>query len=130
MTETKLSVVAGSRANFFGVRWLDTAFQSGGLTPSCCGVRRLDAALNDMGSWLTCQCGNLIHKNLFCGTGISIAVTEDFLNQECQNIPAQDLISQMILQMDWLLQCKTCGRLIILNEKENGKLEFYRKEDL
>ena len=112
------------------MRWLDTAFESGGLTPSCFGVRRLDAALNDMGSWLTCQCGSLIHKNLFCGTGISIAVTEDFLDQDCQNTLAQDLISQMILQMDWLLKCKTCGRLVILNEKENGKLEFYRKEDL
>lgn len=112
------------------MRRLGTAFQSGGLTPSCYGVRRLDAALSDMGSWLTCQCGSLIHKNLFCGTDISIAVTEDFLDQDYQNTSAQDLINQMILQMDWLLKCKTCGRVVILNAKENGKLEFYRKEDL
>jgi hypothetical protein len=93
-------------------------------------VRRLDTALSDMGSWLTCQCGGLIHKNLFCGTGISIAVTEAFLDQDFQDTSAQDLVSQMILQMDLLLKCKTCGRLVVLNEKETGKLEFYRKEDL
>lgn len=69
-----------------------------------------------MGSWLRCVCGNSIHKNLFCGTGISLIVAEDYLDVDRNGMGAEELIGDMIRSAPKLLQCKSCGRLALLRE--------------
>lgn len=83
-----------------------------------------------MGSWLKCRCGNLIHKNLFCGTGISLIATEEFLDVERENKSAEDLVNELVLGSSMLLKCKSCGRLVILRESpETDVVEYYIPEN-
>lgn len=69
-----------------------------------------------MGSWIRCRCDHLVHKNLFCGTGISLVITEKFLDKERPSETAEDLVSEMIRSSEMLLKCSNCGRVIILKE--------------
>ncbi|AEG70028.1 hypothetical protein RSPO_c02735 [Ralstonia solanacearum Po82] len=48
-----------------------------------------------MGSWIRCKCDQLVHKNLFCGTGISVLATEAFLDAHHDKKSANDLISDL-----------------------------------
>lgn len=57
-----------------------------------------------------------MHKNLFCGTDISLVVTEDFLDVERPDKTAEDLVSEIISSAEMLLKCSNCGRVIMLNE--------------
>jgi hypothetical protein len=50
-----------------------------------------------MSSWVKCKCEQLVHTNLFCGTGISLIVEEDFLDEERPNMSAEDFISELVV---------------------------------
>ena len=83
-----------------------------------------------MGSWIRCKCDQLVHKNLFCGTGISLVVTEDFLDIERSTETADDLISEITHKSEMLLKCSHCGRLILLNEtKESCEIRFFLPDE-
>jgi hypothetical protein len=82
-----------------------------------------------MSSWLKCKCGQLIHKNLFCGTGISLVVTEEFLHDEHIHQAVDSFVDSLIISSSMLLKCKACGRLVILKERpQNDLVEFYMPE--
>lgn len=82
-----------------------------------------------MGSWIRCKCDSLIHKNLFCGTGVSLVVSEDTLDTSDPDTPADQLISKIIYESEMLLKCKNCGRIILLREsKDEFNLKFYKLE--
>lgn len=82
-----------------------------------------------MGSWIRCKCDSLVHKNLFCGTGVSFAVPEDTLDTSDPDTPADQLISKIIYESEMLLKCKNCGRIILLREsKDEFNLKFYKLE--
>ena len=82
-----------------------------------------------MGSWVRCKCDSLVHKNLFCGTGISLIVTENTLDEDVSNISANDFVSSLIQSSVMLLKCSNCGRLIILDEKKGKyEIQFYLPE--
>lgn len=83
-----------------------------------------------MGSWIRCKCDHLVHKNLFCGTGISLIVTEDFLDTERPDETAENLVSEMIQQSEMLLECSNCGRMIVLRETKNEfNVCFFRPDN-
>jgi hypothetical protein len=82
-----------------------------------------------MGSWVKCKCNRLVHKNLFCGTGISLIVTEEFLDADRPEGSSSDLVSEIIMSSERLLKCKNCGRLIVLKEdKDSCEVMFFRPE--
>ncbi len=82
-----------------------------------------------MGSWIRCKCDALVHKNLFCGTGVSFAVSEDTLDISDPDAPADELISKIISESEMLLKCENCGRIILLRESRNEfTLKFYQLE--
>jgi hypothetical protein len=82
-----------------------------------------------MGSWIRCRCDELIHTNLFCGTGISLEVTENFLDQARESQSAEDLVSEIIRTSKKILTCKNCGRMAILHEDKNMyEIKFFSPE--
>ena len=83
-----------------------------------------------MGSWIRCKCNQLVHKNLFCGTGISLVLTEDFLDVERPNTTAEDLTSEIVLSSEMLLKCANCGRIILLKEtKDTTEVRFFSPDN-
>jgi hypothetical protein len=82
-----------------------------------------------MGSWIRCKCEQLVHKNLFCGTGISLLVTEDSLDFDRPDRTAEDLIDEIIANSEMLLRCASCGRIILLKEtKDTFDVRFFRPD--
>lgn len=69
-----------------------------------------------MSSWLTCDCGRLIHKNLFSGAKLRLAIDEEFLDRDFKDRSAEDLIPELILNSDLVLSCQGCGRLYLVDE--------------
>lgn len=83
-----------------------------------------------MGSWVRCKCDHLVHKNLFCGTGVFLIATEDFLDIERPDKSAEQLVSELILNGPMLLRCGNCGRIIILKEsKDSYEVEFFKPDN-
>lgn len=65
---------------------------------------------------------------MFCGTGISLIVEEDFLDEGKSNKSAEDFISELVVTRNLLLQCKNCNRLIVLDEHKN-ETKYYTLEE-
>lgn len=83
-----------------------------------------------MGSWVRCKCDHLVHKNLFCGTGISLLATEEFLDEERPPATADDLITELVLSAEMLLTCRNCGRILLLKEsKDIYELRFFKPDE-
>ncbi len=80
-----------------------------------------------MSSWVRCKCGQLVHTNMFCGTGISLIVEEDYLDEERPGKSAEDLVSEMVITRTRLLVCNNCNRIIVLDDR-NGIIKFYAPE--
>lgn len=82
-----------------------------------------------MGSWIRCKCDHLVHKNLFAGTGMSLVATEAFLDIARPGASAEDLVSELVETAATLLECRHCGRLIVLRKHADGDdIRFYRPE--
>jgi DNA-directed RNA polymerase subunit RPC12/RpoP len=70
-----------------------------------------------------------VHKNLFCGTDISLIVKEDFLDVERPNSSAEALVSEIILTAEMMLKCQNCGRIILVKEtKHSLDVRFFLPE--
>lgn len=69
-----------------------------------------------MSSWLQCKCGGNIHKNLFCGTGMSVIATEEFLDLPREGMSADEFVDKLLSDASKLLRCYACGRIVILRE--------------
>lgn len=71
-----------------------------------------------MGSWVRCKCDELVHKNWFCGTGVSLVASEDALDLPDGNaMSAHQLVDKLFAESDMLLRCWNCSRIILLNER-------------
>ena len=79
-----------------------------------------------MGSWVTCSCGNLLHKNLFTGTGVHVVVLDDVLDGFSEDDSAGDCVSEIIRQGELLVRCRQCGRILI--EDKTGCIVAYLRE--
>ncbi|ATI28359.1 hypothetical protein CR47_0206885 [Ralstonia solanacearum] len=83
----------------------------------------------EMGLWIRCKCDQLVHKNLFCGTGISVLATEAFLDEHRDKTSADDLISDLVRRSDLLLTCGNCGRKILVKEtRDVFGVRFFKPE--
>jgi hypothetical protein len=69
-----------------------------------------------MSSWLVCHCGRHIHKNLFAGANVRIALDEEALDRDFDGKSADDLIDELLVKCDLLLTCAECGRLYLVDE--------------
>jgi hypothetical protein len=67
---------------------------------------------------------------LFCSTGISLLVTEDFLDVERPSASAQDLVSEIVQSSERLLKCANCGRIILLKEAQGvSEVRFFHPDN-
>lgn len=83
-----------------------------------------------MGSWVRCKCDQLVHKNLFCDTGISLLVSEEFLDVERPGLTADKLISEIVATSEMLLKCANCGRIILIKEDAHASdVRFFAPDD-
>jgi hypothetical protein len=80
-----------------------------------------------MGSWVRCKCDGLLHRNLFAGTGVSIVATEEFLALDRPKASADDLVSELVRTGERLLRCRTCGRIVLLNETTED-IRFFKPD--
>lgn len=83
-----------------------------------------------MGSWIRCKCDQLVHKNLFCGTGISLLVAEEFLDVARPGLAAEKLVSEIVATSEMLLKCANCGRIILVKEDAYASdVRFFARDD-
>lgn len=80
-----------------------------------------------MGSWITCTCGGLLHRNLFAGTGIRVAVQESVIDQIPEEACSTEFLSEILSKGELLMTCTKCGRIAI--EGRDGQVSFYKKEE-
>ena len=80
-----------------------------------------------MGSWVTCVCGNRIHKNLFTSTGVCVVVCDEVLDGFEDDSVAGDCVSEIVRSGDILVRCSQCGRIAI--EGKSGGITLYAKEE-
>lgn len=76
-----------------------------------------------MGSWIKCDCGNALNRNLFSGNNLSLLVHENVLDKE--SIKEQD-INVIIMESDKLVKCEVCGCIVIMS-KDSDDAHFYKK---
>jgi hypothetical protein len=79
-----------------------------------------------MGSWLKCDCGHLIHTNMFCGANVYRLIRDDEFDELAENAPPEEFRNLFFSGRE-VFHCKNCGRLIVQWEK-GGKLSVYVEE--
>ncbi len=80
-----------------------------------------------MSSWITCPCGNPLHRNLFAGAGVCVVVEDAVLDRVDEQLPASDAVDRILRSSDILLRCPKCGRIVI-EEKKSGAISVYARE--
>ncbi|NOK62520.1 MAG: hypothetical protein GFH27_549333n8 [Chloroflexi bacterium AL-W] len=81
-----------------------------------------------MSSWVTCKCGKLLHKNLFCGACVSVVVPEQFLDEDYSGITAEEFINNLIIKNDVMVKCGDCGRVLIVHDSQGGGADVYQPD--
>jgi len=82
-----------------------------------------------MAAWITCRCGQQLHKNLFAGADVSLVTPEIFLEQNFTSVSAEKMALMLILASKLLLRCKHCGRYAIVEESGDGDtVQFLQAE--
>ncbi len=79
-----------------------------------------------MSSWITCPCGNQLHRNLFAGAGVAVIVPDTVLDRIDEQLPASDAVDRIIRSSDILVRCPKCGRIAI-EDKKTGAVSFYAR---
>lgn len=79
-----------------------------------------------MGSWINCVCGKLLHKNLFCGAGVSLLVPEAVIDEGDEAESSTMLLGRIVTGSETVVRCAACNRMAI--EKKDGRVEFYTRE--
>ena len=82
-----------------------------------------------MASDLRCKCGQLLHKNLFAGAGVSLITPEGFLEQNFTGVSAEKMALMLILASRLLLTCPNCGRVALVEESGDGDTVQFLKAD-
>lgn len=81
-----------------------------------------------MSSWVQCVCGNLVHKNLFCGANVSISVPEAFFDADRAGMSAEEFINELLLNNDTVVRCGKCQRGFIINETTGSVADVYKPD--
>lgn len=79
-----------------------------------------------MGSWLKCDCGCVLHMNLFAGANVQLLVSDAFLDRDLSERSAQHLVEEIVLKCDRLLKCTGCERLYFVDKHGTGETRCYR----
>lgn len=83
-----------------------------------------------MGSWVVCLCGNKLHKNLFCGAGISHVVPEEWFEQDFEGMDGEGVVSKLVLISEKLIHCPQCARLVLVDDRRGDLVvRFYSPEE-
>ncbi|WP_444933443.1 hypothetical protein [Microbulbifer sp. JTAC008] len=77
-----------------------------------------------MSSWVICLCGDKINKNLFAGSGWSLVVPEEVIDNEA--VTESD-IQQIIVQSKIEKVCPSCGCLIVVND-QSDTVQFFKEQ--
>ena len=80
-----------------------------------------------MSSWIKCPCGELLHKNLFCGAGVSVVVIDTVLDSIPEKAPARAALDKIVLEGDTLVRCRKCHRVAV-EDKKSGAITIYVAE--
>jgi ribosomal protein S27E len=83
-----------------------------------------------MSSRVQCICGKILHKNLFCGAGVSVVVPEQFLDQDYATMTAEEFINGLIIKNDVMVKCSGCGRILIVHDSQGGAADAYLPDAL
>ena len=79
-----------------------------------------------MSSWLRCDCGNLIHTNLFTGTGIFKLVLDEDFDRLVEPFDAE-AVHDLFWHGHTVYRCRPCGRLYV-QWARGGELTVYLPE--
>lgn len=79
-----------------------------------------------MASWIICDCGNRLHKNLFCGAGVYRLIRDDEFDALPETADA-DAFGLLFVDSPEVLHCTACGRFMI-RWKRGGDYTVYVKE--
>lgn len=67
---------------------------------------------------------------MFCGTGISVLASEEFLDAPREGKKLEDFVSEMILSSPKMLICKSCERIVVLRfQNGEAQVRSYVPED-
>lgn len=80
-----------------------------------------------MASWIRCECGKALPKNLFSGNGVRIVVPEETFERDFDGVTAYALAGQLVGK-DILLECGSCGRILIVDERGQRETRVYRPD--
>ncbi len=80
-----------------------------------------------MSSWIQCTCGELLHKNLFCGADVSVVVMDTVLDSIPERAPASAALDKIVLEGDTLVRCRKCHRIAI-EDRKSGAIRIYAAE--
>lgn len=80
-----------------------------------------------MSSWIKCTCGELLHKNLFCGARVSVVIEDAVLDSIDDQAPARVAIDKIVRSGDTLVRCKMCGRIAI-EDRATGAITLFAPE--
>jgi hypothetical protein len=80
-----------------------------------------------MSSWIKCTCGELLHKNLFCGARVSVVTEDTVLDSIEDTATAKVAIDKIVHAGDTLVRCKACGRIAI-EDRATGVITLYSPE--
>ena len=76
-----------------------------------------------MSSWLRCDCGGLIHTNLFAGTGVLKLILDEDFDRLAEPFDTE-AVRQLFFGGVTAYRCSQCGRLYV-QWGTDGKLTTY-----
>lgn len=67
---------------------------------------------------------------MFCGTGISVLASEEFLDSPREGMKLDDFVSELIADSPKMLSCKSCERVVVLRfHNGEAQIRSYVPED-
>jgi hypothetical protein len=81
-----------------------------------------------MESWLACECGRQIQKDLLAGGGLQLLFPIDLIDDDFRNKPAPELLSLILRESRLVLTCGSCARLHVVDESGRQEPETYVPE--
>ena len=79
-----------------------------------------------MASWIKCDCGNLIHTNLFAGANVFRLIRDDEWDALGESPHWRDVSVLFVLSRE-VFRCTKCARLIVFWERD-GTPTIYRQD--
>jgi hypothetical protein len=81
-----------------------------------------------MGSGIQCECGGLVHTNIFAGAHIGLVIYDDEYDQLGDVLTGEELHRELFVRFKQLLSCKQCGRLFLEDGSRAHQYQSYLPE--